>query len=115
MTDSEENVVSEQDSEPIYLMDEEDPDDILKQIFVEVRLQHLNEQVPPVSFKDAVQKVLDGDWGRYRSVSRELLPREVTAEVTVSLERQGGSDRYEVIYFPAYGPMAEVGTRLALN
>jgi hypothetical protein len=114
--DSEESVVSEQESGPIYLAAEDDPDDILKRLSVELRLQRLGRQIEPVFFKSSVEKILDGDWGRYRSITREFLPREMAAEVIVSLEGQGDLvGRYEVIYLPVYGNVAEIGTRLALN
>ena len=114
--DSEENVLSEQERGPVYLAAEDDPDDILKRLGVELKLQRLDRQITPVSFKSSAQKVLDGDWGRYRSITREFLPSEMAGEVIVSLEGQGDLvGRYEFIYLPVYGHVDEVGTRLALN
>ena len=103
LLDSLGRIAAEEEVEAFEVAPGLDVDEILKKIRVEVRVDGPPDFYPePDQFETTSQTLTNDGWGSFSGQIVRNFPGEMAAEVTISLETEGGEEVYEMVYLPIH-------------
>ena len=103
LLDSLGRIAAEEEVEAFEVAPGLDVDEVLKKIRVEVRVDGPPDFFPePDQFETTSQTLASDGWGSFSGQIVRNFPGEMAAEVTISLDSEGGEEVYEMVYLPIH-------------